>query len=78
MTNTEKLTSANFTIQRFNQETEEWDSFEHLGESGDLDWVREAWRTVCRQDGDGYYRVVSQEGVWFGSSGNPLDNGLQF
>lgn len=77
MTNTEKLTSADLTIERFNQTTEEWDFFEYLGETSDLAWAREAWRTVYRQDADGYYRVVSKEGVWFGSSGNPVDSGLQ-
>lgn len=63
-----------FTIQRFNQETGEWNTFEHLGPSNDLEWVREAWRTAYRQDWDGYYRVTSPEGVWFGSLGNPVEN----
>jgi hypothetical protein len=74
MTNTEKIAGTDFTIERFNFETGRWETFEHLGYSKDLEWVREAWRTVLRQDWDGYYRVVSAEGVWLGSAGNPVEN----
>ena len=74
LNNREYLGEADFTIERFNPETRAWEFFEHLGVSGDLDWVRKAYRIVYRQDWDSYYRVVSQEVIWFGSSGDPIEN----